>query len=52
MFFIANFAREFLKNAIIIYIIHKKMSTQTEKINELVELRVNARLGGGEKAIA
>ena len=25
MFFIANFAREFLKNAIIIHIIHKKM---------------------------
>ena len=52
MFFIANFAREFLKNAIIIHIIHKKMSTQTEKIKELVELRVKARLGGGEKAIA
>ena len=28
------------------------MSTQTEKIKELVELRVKARLGGGEKAIA
>ncbi len=28
-----------------------KMSTQTEKIKELVELRQKARLGGGEKAI-
>lgn len=28
------------------------MSKQTEKIKELVELRVQARLGGGEKAIA
>ncbi|MBQ5720902.1 MAG: methylmalonyl-CoA carboxyltransferase, partial [Bacteroidaceae bacterium] len=28
------------------------MSTQTEKIKELVELRVKARFGGGEKAIA
>ena len=27
------------------------MSTQTEKIKELVELRAKARLGGGEKAI-
>ena len=27
------------------------MSTQVEKIKELVELRAKARLGGGEKAI-
>ena len=27
------------------------MSTQSEKIKELVELRAKARLGGGEKAI-
>ena len=27
------------------------MSTQAEKIKELVELRAKARLGGGEKAI-
>ncbi len=28
------------------------MSTQTEKIKELIELRAKARIGGGEKAIA
>ena len=28
------------------------MSTQTEKIQELIDLRAKARLGGGEKAIA
>jgi hypothetical protein len=28
------------------------MSNQTEKIKALVERRVQARLGGGEKAIA
>ena len=28
------------------------MSTQAEKIQELIELRAKARLGGGEKAIA
>ncbi len=28
------------------------MSTQTEKIQELIELRAKARMGGGEKAIA
>ena len=28
------------------------MSKQLERIKELVELRVQARLGGGEKAIA
>ncbi len=28
------------------------MSTQTEKIQELIELRAKARVGGGEKAIA
>jgi hypothetical protein len=27
------------------------MSKQTEKIQELIELRAKARLGGGEKAI-
>ena len=27
------------------------MSTQTEKIKELMELRAKARIGGGEKAI-
>ena len=27
------------------------MSTQTEKIKELIELRAKARVGGGEKAI-
>ncbi len=27
------------------------MSTQAEKIKELVELRAKARMGGGEKAI-
>ena len=27
------------------------MSTQTEKIKELMELRAKARMGGGEKAI-
>ena len=28
------------------------MSKQLERIKELVELRIQARLGGGEKAIA
>ena len=27
------------------------MSTQAEKIKELIELRAKARMGGGEKAI-
>lgn len=31
MFFIANFAREFLKNAIIIHIIHKKNEYSNRK---------------------
>ena len=35
----------------IITLFYKEMSTQVEKIKELVELRAKARLGGGEKAI-
>jgi acetyl-CoA carboxylase carboxyltransferase component len=34
-----------------ITLFYKEMSTQTEKIKELVELRAKARVGGGEKAI-
>ena len=28
------------------------MSTQAEKIKELIELRAKARMGGGEKALS
>jgi acetyl-CoA carboxylase carboxyltransferase component len=39
------------RNIEIITLFYKEMSTQVEKIKELVELRAKARLGGGEKAI-
>ena len=34
-----------------LFFVHKIMSKQTERIQELIELRQKARLGGGEKAI-
>ena len=45
-----KFAR-FLKSSIKIIRNNIIMSTQTEKLKELIELRAKARVGGGEKAI-